>query len=174
MPVERSRQEPWQDYQYYVCSGRTDALRTSARTAAPLAYIRTQPLDDLVWQDLCDVLTQPDIIAHALERAHGGHWLPQELTARLQGLAKAEQQLERQKQRLLEAYLAEVISLEELERKRTHLDQKEAAARLQHTQLEASAAERVQLAQIATSIEAFCLRSVRCSLKPPLSRNASW
>ena len=67
-----------------------------------------------------------------------------------------EQQLERQKQRLLEAYLAEVISLEELERKRTHLDQKEVAIRLQRTQLEASATERLQLAQIATSIEAFC------------------
>jgi site-specific DNA recombinase len=142
-------------YQYYLCSGRTDGLRAPEERCTP-RHIRTQQLDDLVWRDLCDVLTRPDIIAQALERAHGGHWLPHELTARIQGLARAEQQLERQKQRLLEAYLAEVISLEELERKRTHLDQKEAAIRLQRTQLEASATERLQLAQIATSIEAFC------------------
>ena len=143
-------------YHYYVCRGHTDSLRTVREDRCTSRFIPAQPLDDLVWQDLCDVLTQPDIIAHALERAHGGHWLPQELKARLQGLAKAEQQLERQKQRLLDAYLAEVISLEELERKRTNLDQKQAAARLQHKQLEATAQERVELAQIATSIEAFC------------------
>ena len=143
-------------YHYYVCRGHTDSLRTVREDRCTSRFIPAQPLDDLVWQDLCDVLTQPDIIAHALERAHGGHWLPQELKARLQGLAKAEQQLERQKQRLLDAYLAEVISLEELERKRTNLDQKQATARLQHKQLEATAQERVELAQIATSIEAFC------------------
>jgi site-specific DNA recombinase len=143
-------------YWYYICNGRTDALRFAVEERCTSRHIPAHKLDDLVWQDLCNMLTRPELIAHALERAHGGHWLPQELTARLQGLVKAEQHLARQKQRLLEAYLAEVISLEELERKRNHLDQKEEAIRLQHTQLKATTAERLQLSQIAASTEAFC------------------
>jgi site-specific DNA recombinase len=42
-------------------------------------YIPEQPLDDLVWQDLCDLLGHPEAIARALQRAQGGDWLPQEL-----------------------------------------------------------------------------------------------
>ncbi len=34
-------------------------------------------LDELVWEDLCKVLTHPGRVRNALERAHGGGWLPQ-------------------------------------------------------------------------------------------------
>jgi site-specific DNA recombinase len=146
-------------YHYYVCRGHTESLRFALEDRCTSRFMPAQQLDDLVWQDLGDVLTQPENVAHALERAHGGHWLPQELKSRLQGLSKAAQQLGRQKQRLLDAYLAEVISLDELERKRTHLDQKLEAVHIQSSQLEATAAERLELAQIAASIEAFCAQT---------------
>jgi site-specific DNA recombinase len=145
-------------YCYYVCNGRTDALRAAAEDRCTSRFIPTQQLDDLVWQDLCDVLTQPDIVSHALDRAHGGHWLPQELQSRLQGLGKADKQLQRQKQRLLDAYLAEVLSLEELKRKRAIIEQKLDAIHIQRNQLEATASERLELAQFATSIEEFCVQ----------------
>ena len=101
-------------------------------------------------------MTQPDVIAHALERAHGGHWLPQELRARIDSLHKADKQLERQQQRLLEAYLADVVTLPEFERKRQELTQKRDALGRQRIQLEATAEERIGLSQTAASIEAFC------------------
>ena len=44
----------------------------------PARFIPVQPLDDLVWQDLCAVLTHPQSIAQALARAQGGHWSSQE------------------------------------------------------------------------------------------------
>jgi site-specific DNA recombinase len=122
-------------------------------------------LDELVWQDLREVLTQPDVIAHALERAHGGHWLPQELQARIDNLAKADKQLERQLQRLLEAYLMEVVTLPEFERKRQELTQKQDALRRQCTQLEATSEQRLELSQTAASIEAFCTQ-----IHPTLNR----
>jgi len=143
-------------YHYYVCRGHSESLRFALADRCTSRFMPARQLDDLVWQDVCDVLMEPELIAHALERAHGGHWLPQELKSRLQGLARAQQQLERQKQRLLDAYLAEVISLDELERKRTHIDQKTKAITIQHSQLEATTAERLELAQVATSIETFC------------------
>jgi site-specific DNA recombinase len=73
------RTMPNPQYAYYVCRGHTDALRAAQGERCTARYIPAQPLDDLVWQDLCQVLLDPQCIAQALERAHGGHWLPQEL-----------------------------------------------------------------------------------------------
>jgi hypothetical protein len=39
-----------------------------------------------MWQDLCALVRHPEHIAYALERAHGRHWLPQELQARQEAL----------------------------------------------------------------------------------------
>jgi site-specific DNA recombinase len=147
---------PDPQYAYYVCRGRTDALRAAQGERCTARYIPAQQLDDLVWQDLCQVLTQPDILAHALERAHGGHWLPQELQARCALFTQAVSQIERQQARLLEAYLAEIITLPELERKRQELQRKHEALTTQRAQLEASVHQQLELAQLADSIEAFC------------------
>jgi site-specific DNA recombinase len=71
-------------------------------------------------------------------------------------LNQAEKLLKHQQGRLLEAYLANVINLEEFERKRSELTQKETAIATQRFQLEMTAVERVELGSVASSIEAFC------------------
>ena len=113
-------------------------------------------LDALVWHDVCQVVTRPALIAQALERAHGGHWLPQELQARLRNLKKAAQHLARQQERLLEAYLAEVVQLPEFERKHQELSQKQAALEQQAAQLQATAEQRAALQETFPAIETFC------------------
>jgi site-specific DNA recombinase len=143
-------------YHYYVCRGRTDALRAAQGQRCTARYVPAAQLDELVWQDLCAVLTQPEIIAYALERAHGGHWAPQELQARIRALKQVLGQLERQQERLLEAYLANVITLSEFERKRQELAQKQEALSIQHAQIEAPTTQQVELSRVAASIEAFC------------------
>jgi site-specific DNA recombinase len=52
----------------------------------------------------CSLLTDPAQVTCALARARGGAWLPQELQARQATIRKALGQLDRQRQRLLEAY----------------------------------------------------------------------
>lgn len=143
-------------YRYYVCRGHTDSLRAAQGERCIARYAPADQLDELVWQDLCSVLTHPDMIAYALERAHGGHWLPQELQAQVEMLQKAGQQLERQQERLLEAYLADIVKLPELERKRSELDRKQEALHLQITQLQTQVSHRMELSKVANSIEAFC------------------
>lgn len=145
-------------YHYYVCRGRTDALRAAQGQRCTVRYAPAEQLDQLVWRDLCLVLTHPEIIAYALERAHGGHWVPQELRTRIDGLGNAEKQLERQQGRLLEAYLAEVVTLPEFERKRRELVQRQEALRIQRAQLEATVTQRAELSQVGASIEAFCTK----------------
>ena len=145
-------------YRYYVCRGKSDALRVPPEERCRSHLIPTQALDELVWQDLCYVVMHPDSITQALERAQTGKWLPQQLQARRKTLNRALAQLGRQSERLLKAYLAEVIDLPELERKRQEIALKKQALQTQLRQVEAQAKKRVELTTIATSIETFCQR----------------
>jgi site-specific DNA recombinase len=143
-------------YHYYVCRGHCNALQFAQKDRCTARYIPVQQLDDLVWKDLCKILAHPDMIKHTLERAHGRHWIPQELQARIDRLTKAKRQITQQQKRLLDAYLMEIIDVKEFERKRTELEKKHEVLRAEKAQLEASTAERLEISAVVTSIEAFC------------------
>jgi hypothetical protein len=125
-------------------------------------YTPAGPLDELVWADLCALLADPAQVACALERARGRAWLPQELQARQATLRQALGQLERQQQRLLDAYPAEVVALAEFEHKRQELDRRRATL-AQQRQLDAIAEQRLELRAVADGIQAFC-QTVRSGL----------
>jgi site-specific DNA recombinase len=150
-------------YHYYLCRGRTDLLRVAQGQRCTARYIPAGQLDELVWADLCALLTHPAQAAHTLARARGGAWLPQELQARQATIRQALGHLERQQQRLLEAYLAEVIELAEYQRTRQELDRRHATLLAQQRQLDATAQQRLELAAVADGIEAFC-QTVRAGL----------
>jgi site-specific DNA recombinase len=142
-------------YGYYVCSSKhrgRGAEHCSSR------HIPAQQLDDLVWQDVCDVLMHPDSLEHALQRAHGGHWLPQELQARRENLRQARTALRQQIGRLTEAYLHEVIPLAEYERRRHELEDKDQSIAKQETQLDREATNQIALATPCAGLEDFCQR----------------
>ena len=104
------------------------------------------------------MLTHPDMIATALYRAQGGQWLPQELQARRENLRRARVSLEQQMERLTDAYLANVLQLEEYKRRRLELEQRLSVIAEQKRQLEANVGHHDQLAGMVQSIEAFCQR----------------
>jgi site-specific DNA recombinase len=150
-------------YRYYQCRGRTDPLRVAQGQRCTARYIPAGQLDELVWADLCALVTDPAQVARALARAQGGAWLPQELHARQTAIRQALGQLDRQQQRLLDAYLAEIIALAEFQRKRDELDRRRAALAAQQRQLDAAAAQRLELQAVADGIEAFC-QAIRAGL----------
>src|SRR5215470_15007049 len=141
---------------YYVCQGRSNALRRAQGQRCTARYIPGRALDDLVWQDLCAILTEPEHLASALRRAHGGHWLPQELHARPATLRQALTQLDTSQQRLLDAYLAGVLTLAAFERKRHELARRQEALQSQQRQLDAVAQQHLILSTVAESLEVFC------------------
>ena len=145
-------------YHYYLCRGRTDALRAAQGERCTARFVPARPLDELVWQDLCRILREPALITHALARAHGGAWLPQALQARRKTLREALTQLERQQARLLEVYLAEIIGRDEFERKRQEVTQTQHGLAQQLRQLEAQAQQQGDIAALAQGLEAFCRR----------------
>ena len=143
---------------YYVC--RMKVVPRYAQPGQPCRsrHIPAQQLEDLVWYDLCELLCHPEQIAYALERAHGGHWLPQELQARQEALRKGRVTLETQVDRLTQAYLAEIIPLAEYQRRRRALEEKIQALETQITQLEGHVDRQAKVAGLLSSIETFCQR----------------
>jgi site-specific DNA recombinase len=144
--------------QYYLCAGKDKEARRRRGQTCQSRFIPARQLDDLVWQDMCQLLADPAHISQALARALGGQWLPQELQARREGFRKALDSLAQQLNRLTEAYLSGVIPLAEYQRRRRELEQREQALRQQAEQLSAQADQQVKLAGLTASVEAFCER----------------
>jgi site-specific DNA recombinase len=117
------RQRGWRGspYRYYVCMGKAMPNVSDRAERCRARYAPAQQLDELVWDDLCQVLLHPEHLGQALLRAQAGAWLPDELRRRQATLQGIRASLERQRQRLLEAYLAEVIDLPGFERKDAEL-----------------------------------------------------
>ena len=143
---------------YHSCTGKLPALFSHREQKCPSRLSPAGRLDELVWADLCALLTQPEQIAQALARAHGGHWLPQELQARQQGLRRGQASLGQQIERLTEAYLASVVPLDEYRRRRGELERRRQQLEEQARQLEAQADRQHELAGLSCSIEQFCRR----------------
>ena len=150
-------------HRYYACRGRTDKHQRDEVGPCRSRYIPAGQLDEVVWGDLCALLLAPEQIAHALERAQGGAWLPQELQARQQTLVNALAGIERQQKRLLDAYLGGVLELPEFERKRHDLDERRHVLHGQQRQLDELARQRIEAAKVAEAAERFCAQ-VRAGL----------
>jgi hypothetical protein len=71
-------------------------------------------------------------------------------------LRKAQANLTRQKERLTEAYLAEVVGLDEYKRRRKEVEDRIETLLTQERQLEAQGEQRRELAGMMQSIEEFC------------------
>ena len=140
---------------YYLCSGKNRSTFSRRTTCCPARYAPAGQLDELVWDDLCALLAEPEPLAAAVARAHGGAWLPQELLARRETLRRGQAHLGQQLERLTDAYLRAVIPLDEYERRRRDLEQRVQALASQEDQLRSDAARQQQLADIAASLEAF-------------------
>ena len=136
-------------YRYYCCRGKLSVLYSHRQTKCPSRYIPTEQVDALVWEDLCRLLNEPEAIRFALERAHGGHWLPQDLQARRQALRRGQASVQQQMERLTEAYLASIVSLEEYRRRRLDLEQKAQSLAAQVQQLEGQVDRQGEVARVS-------------------------
>ena len=143
-------------YDYYSCRNKLRLLAFGER--CPARHIPAKPLEELVWTDLCEVLAHPEMIGWAMERARGGHWLPQEWQARRTNLQRGRTSLGQQIERLTEAYLACVVGLGEYERRRREAEARLLALERQEQELLADADRHSETAKLASHAEAFCRR----------------
>jgi len=143
---------------YYICRCQAQPIYWQQDQRCRSRCIPAQQLDVLVWEDLCQLITQPDYIIDALQRARGGQWLPQHLQSRKQTLRKAQAGISQQMERLTEAYLIAIIPLAEYQRRRSELEQKTVVLEAQAKELEAQVDRQAELVQLGSSIEDFCHR----------------
>ncbi len=143
---------------YYLCNGKGHSTFSHRATRCPARHTPAGQLDQLVWQDLRALLCEPEPLAVALARAHGGAWLPQELQARREALRRGQVQLRQQLERLTDAYLRAVIPLDEYQRRRRDLEQRVTALVGQEERLRDDAERQRQLAGLTASLEAFRAR----------------
>jgi site-specific DNA recombinase len=143
---------------YYICRCQAQPIYSQHDQRCRSRCIPAQQLDVLVWEDLCQLISQPDYIVDALQRARGGQWLPQHLQSRKQTLRKAQVGISQQLERLTEAYLMAIIPLAEYQRRRLELEQKSQALEAQTKELEAQVDRQAELVQLGSSIEDFCRR----------------
>ncbi len=148
-------------YAYYLCAGKRPGQPAGR---CPARFIPSRQLDEVVWRDLCDVLTHPESIRHALERAHGGAWVPQELQARREQLRQGRLHLERQCDRLTDAYQAGVLPLAEYQQRRHAVEEQMASLEHQAHQIASQVEQHKELAGVLSSIGAFCQR-IRAGLE---------
>jgi site-specific DNA recombinase len=132
-------------------------------SCCPARFIPASQLDELVWADLRAVLERPELVAQAVERAHSGAWVPGELRRRQATLRSVRASVARQRQRLLEAYLAEVIDLNTFQRQDQTLGQQEADLLAREREVAAQGERLAGLSAIARSMTAV-LEQLRVGL----------
>jgi site-specific DNA recombinase len=142
---------------YYRCAG-TDALTTAREAKCPRARIEAEPLEQAVWAHVAGLLRDPAQLQAQFERflaETGGAGAEDaaglKLRARLDRLDRADQ-------RLLEAYQAEVISLDELSGQRRALAEQRRLAEQQHERLLRLRDQRLQAREALASLAAFSER----------------
>jgi site-specific DNA recombinase len=54
-------------YKYYICAGKNRQVHSGRDHKCPSRFIPAAQLDELVWKDLCEVLSYPESITNALQ-----------------------------------------------------------------------------------------------------------
>jgi site-specific DNA recombinase len=145
-------------HSYYHCRTKTTLKELSDSDSCKTRFVPVKQLDELVWNDLCNVIQHPEMIIQAMEQAQNGSWLPQAIQARRETLKRGQESLAKQLERLTEAYLVGVMPLNEYQRRRTELEARKRVLETQAQQLAIDTAQQVEVMQIATGAEEFCRR----------------
>ncbi|WP_428483773.1 recombinase family protein [Rhodopila sp.] len=141
---------------YYRCAG-TDPLTTGREAKCPQARIEANGLEQAIWNHVVGLLEDPSQVLAQFERfvtqaaGDGEDSSASQLRARIERLNRADQ-------RLLDAYQAEVISLDELSGQRKALAEQRQRAEQQHEQRLRLRAQKLQAQEILASLTAFTHR----------------
>ncbi len=153
-----TRPTPDGERRYYRCGGK-DCVRTGRAHPCPRACADGEALERAVWGHVRDLLADPDRLtaqfqhfaADADRNASREQGPERRLVARLDGLRRADA-------RLLDAYQAEVISLEELTERRRQLDSQRCGLERQLEQQRDLRRQRAEAQELLLDLAAFCER----------------
>ena len=142
-----------QIHHYYYCCQRHDPLRARGR-ACDQRNIRADALDDFVWQEVRRHLVNPDLLRQAYRLVSDGDASKKQLdlACKRTTAAKGEHK------RLLDAYQAGIVSLDELQTRMGPLRQRIAQLSEEESILTAELAVKKEEAHLLNRLDAFCSR----------------
>ncbi len=142
-------------YAYYRCRGAATLPNRLRPGPCRTRQLPAADLDALVWADICAVLDESSILEEALRQAQQGWLHPDEQAARQADLVQRQRDLQRQIERLIDAYTAGVLALEELGVRRRKLEERLDGLRREEHHLAASARQDAQIQDVAKGMERF-------------------
>jgi len=147
--------------QRYCCTNQGSSCRLVEPCTGP--RVDGNLAEPLVWQAIAELLADPQLILnYCLTGQDENIAMPHELKRVRQEL----RQIESQKQRLLDAYLTEVIELDEFETRRQMLDQQAKALEQRQADLDQLAHQRARQEALTANVMQFC-EDIRSMLQSP-------
>ena len=142
-------------YLYYECKGHSP-LTVGRPTKCEAKRVRADRLDEVVWQALCQLLHHPHVIPQLHQTwAEAKQQNLSALEAQQSQLFQRRQRIERQDQRLLDAYQAEVINLRELQTRRQKLSAELQQIEQESRQLAQTRQQSIHWQQVIDHAETF-------------------
>jgi site-specific DNA recombinase len=118
--VSKAAGKAKQHYAYYRCIG-TDAYRFGGERICDNKQVRTQRLDDLVWQQVVELLSHPRRLKDEYERRLDVLEKNEKINADTAALEKQRRHLESGKSRLIDSYTEGMIEKADFDPKMAHL-----------------------------------------------------
>lgn len=143
------------EYLYYICKGH-DPLTVARQTKCQSRRVRADRLDEAVWQALAQLLHKPEVIPQLHTTwAETKRQNISAIDAQQSQLLGRRQKIERQDQRLLDAYQAEIINLSELQARRQKLSTELQRVEQEVRQLANTRQQTIHWQQVIDNAETF-------------------
>jgi site-specific DNA recombinase len=149
--ISRSSAKGKVPYAYYRCVG-TDAYRFGGTRVCHNNQVRTDRLDDAVWNDVRELLREPKLLREEYERRLQ---LPAEDASRREPLVRQLQQAQRAVSRLIDVYTEGVLDKQEFEPRLAQARQRVERLRGDLEQLAAQDTQREQLRASLACLDEF-------------------
>ena len=145
-------------HRYYICHGK-DTLARDRACPCPQPRTRVEELDAAVWDHVKRLLDDPATLAAQFEeRARQADALDAGADAAGQKCEALLRRLDREEQRLLDAYQAEAIDLDELKQRREQIRGRRLVLTAQRDQEQRLRCERQTAKEVWADLTAFCQR----------------
>jgi site-specific DNA recombinase len=145
-------------HRYYTCHGK-DTVARDRECRCPQARTKVEELDAAVWGHVKGLLDDPTTLAAQFEeRARQADALDADAATAARKCEAQLRQLDREEQRLFDAYQGEAIELGELKERREQIRGRRHVLKTQHVQERRLRCERQTAKETWADLTAFCER----------------
>jgi site-specific DNA recombinase len=148
---------------FYRCSARYPRNQPYSCNGRGVAAAEVEPL---IWNSVCSLLSNPQLLRSRFEDGHADPAIDLQEQMEQKRIERRLAASEREQQRLIDAYQAEVINLDELRSRRQRIELSSRSLQLRLQELDQQRLEREQQLRLLDGLEQFC-SSIHQALDDP-------